>query len=409
LVATEQETVTSFTLPSHLQISPTLSTSTRQSFLPRLTNWNESNLVVDACNYSTQILNPHRLGFDNDLSTMSGPPLSHSTNPALFNIDMFADQYEDVTPTEPLLNSEENGYLSSFYQNVQQQGHLPNNMLAPQNVTNDEMGWLISEPAPNVQQVLLSDSNRNHLVNQGPMSAYPHARQPHSHPHHQGHSPFLQPHYSPDQMQAPPSMRTQQHSVPRLDTNPARLSLSTNPHNIYIAPQSAPPIGRSNPRLYQFGSDQRFNNNGFIPAFEAERHQAREEHLTHELKRLIPINRTPRASRHPSPEAAHSSRKRRLEDAPESPADTKRSRRTETTSPISAPRPTLRGRRASLRGRGGSAVASTPMPSRRLSTPEEAETAAQASARKRENLNEEQKRQSKFFPRIINHNTDSMF
>jgi len=376
---------------------------------------------------------------------MSGPPTHHTTQSQspmqVFDMDMFTEHTypqhpQDLTPTEPLLNSEENGYLSSFYQNVQQGGaHLPHNMLSAQNVSNDEIGWLMSEPAPNVQQVLLTDPNssaRNHLVNQSqlsphtPMSAYPHARQS---IHHQSHSPFLQQQHLQQQHFSPPTSLEPQHNdralsstldlahtpssslrqqqqqqqhnqnipqIPRLDTNPARLSLTTNPQNIYITPQSAPPVGRLNPRLYQFGSDQRFNHNGFIPAFEAERHEAREELLTQELKRLIPINRTPKASRHPSPDGTgQSSRKRRVDDADltESPADSKRSRHnhsSDTASPVDThPRPILRGRRGSLRGRGGSSSNT-----RRPQSPVAPESPDSANARKRENLNEEQKRQN---------------
>lgn len=58
----------------------------------------------------------------------------------------------------------------------------------------------------------------------------------------------------------------------------------------------------TNARLYHFGSDESFANNGYQPSSNFESHEYRGHLLTEELERLKPINRTPIATRDPTPE-----------------------------------------------------------------------------------------------------------
>jgi hypothetical protein len=74
----------------------------------------------------------------------------------------------------------------------------------------------------------------------------------------------------------------------------------------------------ANVRLYHFGSDNHFHSNGFIPASEHERHEAREEFLTEELRRLKPINRDElNLTRGTSPEVTQGKKRKLSQNADE--------------------------------------------------------------------------------------------
>jgi Helix-loop-helix DNA-binding domain len=192
--------------------------------------------------------------------------------------------------------------------------------------------------------------------------------------------------------------------IPRLDTSAATLQSNALPH--FTVPQTAPPLASRrnrfgtrdpNPRLYDFGTDTRFEANGFRPGSEQERHDFREERLTEELKMLKPINRTPNPSVPPSPAYAHvghgqytdlmsSGVKRQREDD----LDDSPSKRARGDSP--GPK---RKRRASAPG--APTISSAKKHKRGTSDDQDdaelkAEEARQAS--KRDPLNDEQKRQN---------------
>jgi hypothetical protein len=194
--------------------------------------------------------------------------------------------------------------------------------------------------------------------------------------------------------------------IPRIDTTPGTLGNIpyTGPHTAPIL-SNHPEDAQSNPRLYHFGSDSNFDSNGFRPTSDFERHDFRAEQLTSELRRLKPINRTPDATRDPTPESTPNNRKRRVSgmdslDVDDPHQRIKRTRLGDMTDATVDPDELARtrARRASAptapRRRGGSLSdigaigANAPGGSA-------AAVAAAASARaKRENLNDEQKRQN---------------
>lgn len=203
-------------------------------------------------------------------------------------------------------------------------------------------------------------------------------------------------------MQPPSSIISQMgHLIPmpRLDTSQATLSQLSHE---FVAPHTAPPLGRNgpNPRLYHFGSDASFNPNGYRPTFQSESHEAREELLTSELRRLKPINRTPNVSRPTTPEQhiGNGSRKRRLSDASNGENghhDFKRPRASPSSPAMSKQHRSRR--RSSLPQLPNIPSSSTPTSStrptagRRRSSPPASANSRNA---KREHLNDEQKRQN---------------
>jgi Helix-loop-helix DNA-binding domain len=195
-------------------------------------------------------------------------------------------------------------------------------------------------------------------------------------------------------------------SMPRLNTSAPPL-----PNLPYQVPQTAPPAvtqgggQNTNPRLYHFGTDGAFGQNGFVTLFDSERHEVREEQLTSELRRLKPINRTPDITRAPSIDLARVNRKRRVSENDEDNTDTygypvssKRLRHDDddddNTSPLS-PNGSGSHQFSQIRGRGRRASAPVPpqnRPGRRRSSLSGPSSAA--ARNKRENLNDEQKRQN---------------
>jgi hypothetical protein len=191
--------------------------------------------------------------------------------------------------------------------------------------------------------------------------------------------------------------------IPRIDTTSGTLG------NVpYTGPHTAPILGslsedpQANPRLYHFGSDSNFDSSGFRPTSDFERHDFRAEQLTSELRRLKPINRTPDATRDPTPESTPNNRKRRasgMDADDESHERPKRARlgdpNATTVDPEELAR--TRARRASAptaprARRGGSlsnigVIGGAPGGSATMS-------AAATARAKRENLNDEQKRQN---------------
>jgi helix-loop-helix DNA-binding protein len=196
------------------------------------------------------------------------------------------------------------------------------------------------------------------------------------------------------------------HNIPRLDTSSAAASVSP-----FAVPQTAPAGGSHpmhNPRLYQFGSDSNFDQNHFRTPFDSERHEVREHLLTEELYRLKPINRTPTATRDPSPEhAAGNDRKRRMSY----PASPGANNNQGTEEPGNQRNKRVRAEGPSSSNTNSSSSATVAPPTRTTGRSRRDSAPAQhtggrsqrrrtspgnggSSRQRRENLNEEQKRQN---------------
>jgi hypothetical protein len=309
----------------------------------------------------------------------------------------FHDSFQE-TPTvpppsnEPLLNMQESGFLTQFWQHTQHHSN-PSDFTALSQLENQNgsngYNWVMHEPPPTIRDIaiasipqtpvsqhahnmsshvgmsdiplslhndsnieaamLLSQSQHNHgsmrqVQNNSAMSPPLHIQRSQtqsSQSQRAYHSPVNQ--HVPGSITHMPgttsavkiepvhthealvgissptimdNLRAEAHStmmsaLPLLDT--------TNMSTVnFAAPNSAPVSDRfeqpTNPRLYQFGSDNNFASNGFQPSSIYETHEHRGELMTSELRRLKPINRTPVATREPSPEPAPTKRKRPMSD-----------------------------------------------------------------------------------------------
>ncbi|KAF2667155.1 hypothetical protein BT63DRAFT_331081 [Microthyrium microscopicum] len=276
--------------------------------------------------------------------------------PAPFGYE-FAEEFSQHPPPDlppnnqpSLLNMQEESFLTNFY--VQQQG-LPTSSDFNQldQLAQEEHMWMLDQAPPTVHDITTAtipshtsshisqqlspqidmgnlpahpQNHENGLAVGNPISQHPtnpratmpaytmqqsqasqshHLFSPDHTPQHQLHTPTtLEGIHTPQAMVAISNasgiqkMQAEAQNailssaiVPRIDTSVGGLST----FGPFTAPVSNGHDDITNPRLYQFGSDQAFDPYGFRPTFPSENHEKRAHYLTEELTRMKAINRGP--------------------------------------------------------------------------------------------------------------------